>query len=437
MTQYTLTVSTDLQGAAGELLAAPVTLRFTTRDRTWGAPMSVQAGAGFDPPRLAMNASGGAMLVYTTGANHVSGRAFSPTAGWGGPIQLDLSTSAWNPDVGIDAQGNAVAVWLQAPGYVAAGYYDAATATWGAPARLTSTVSREDYPRVAMNASGSAVAVWEANTFTTFWQPLGSRFTAGNGWSAPVSTSPGSTMDNQPSQTLVIDAAGNATMTFRRTGGSFTDAWAHHATPSGWDVATDLGSSADGFDGVTLAIDKDGNALAVYVAKIGSATYDLWARYYSVTTGWGPARKVETNDSADVHGVDVAFDGNGVATVVWMQSDGAHQSIWYNRLAAGSWGTPALAESDDSGDATVPRLAMDAAGNGVVVFLLAEGARNKVAANRYLAASGWGAVSVLETDASFNCLQPVVGIDAKGNAIAAWTGAQTGLGFSVRAARFE
>ncbi|MEQ6341252.1 MAG: hypothetical protein M3A44_06245 [Gammaproteobacteria bacterium] len=65
----------------------------------------------------------------------------------------------------------------------------------------------------------------------------------------------------------------------------------------------------------------------------------------------------------------IAVDGNGNAFAVWAKFDGTRKNIWANRYVAGSgWGRPQMIENDNAGDADLPQIAFDAAGNAVAIW---------------------------------------------------------------------
>ena len=100
--------------------------------------------------------------------------------------------------------------------------------------------------------------------------------------------------------------------------------------------------------------------------------------------GWGTAELIETDDAGDAGVPQIAFDAAGNALAVWEQSDGIRFSIWSNRYTAGSgWGTPELIEADDTGGAECPQIAFDAAGNALAVWRQFDGVRYNIWSNRY------------------------------------------------------
>jgi len=105
-------------------------------------------------------------MVIALGALTVPPSAVgAPDPGWGTPLPFEFTVGAvGEPEVAVDAEGNAVAVWNQPYGsasdnVVASRYVPGLG--WGPVQVLDAfTASAARDPKVAMNAQGRAVAVW-------------------------------------------------------------------------------------------------------------------------------------------------------------------------------------------------------------------------------------------------------------------------------------
>ena len=100
---------------------------------------------------------------------------------------------------------------------------------------------------------------------------------------------------------------------------------------------------------------------------------------------FGTAALIETDNAGDASSrPQVAIDTNGNALAVWRQSDGTRYNIWANRYTAGTgWGTAALIETDNAGNAFDPQVAIDTNGNALAVWQQYDGTRYNIWANRY------------------------------------------------------
>src|SRR3970040_2104732 len=105
---------------------------------------------------------------------------------WGTPVyvETDDAGNAAYPQVDADAAGNAVAVWHQSDGTrtnIWANRY-AVGAGWGTAERIeTDNAGSASDPQVAVDAAGNAVAVWHQSdgTRTNIWA---NRYAVGAGW---------------------------------------------------------------------------------------------------------------------------------------------------------------------------------------------------------------------------------------------------------------
>jgi hypothetical protein len=262
-------------------------------------------------------------------------------------IGTDNPAPFW-PQIATDAHGNALAVWFQSDGthwniwsnrYTAVPGCNTAGTGWGSPVLLETDNAGDAFgPRIAMDASGNALAVWFQSDGTRFniWS---SRYTVCHGWDTPV--------------LIETDNAGDA------------------AFPQ-------------------IAMDSNGNALALWAQSDGTR-FNLWSNRYTVGSGWGSPVLVEHDDAGDAsfsqldsNVPQLAFDAGGNALAVWHQSDGTRENLWSNRYTPGrGWATPVLVETDNAGDALAPSLAIDLNGDALAVWIQSDGTRFNVWANRY------------------------------------------------------
>jgi hypothetical protein len=240
---------------------------------------------------------------------------------------------------------------------------------WGSAELIEIDNAGDAYnPQVAVDPAGNALAVWEQSDGTRY-NILANRYTTGSGWGSP--------------ELLETDNAGDA-----------------------------LDPEID--------FDADGNAMAVWRQSDGTR-YNIWANRYTAGSGWGSAALIETDNTGGAQNPQIAVDAAGNALAVWIQFDGTVYNIWANRYTAGSgWGSAALIETDNAGSAHNPQVAIDPAGNALAVWTQSDGTRDNIWANRYTVVGGWGSAELIETDDTGNALVPEVAVDAEGNALAVW-----------------
>jgi hypothetical protein len=205
-------------------------------------------------------------------------------------------------------------------------------------------------------------------------------------------------------------------------------------TTTRWEVAQIIDNNPIDARNPKVVADNNGNAIAVWLASNG-AVNSVWSSRYDASTGnWGTPVLIEQDDSDSAEDPQIAMDGAGNAIVVWTQGDGTRNNVWFNRFFAGinAWGTAELLETDDSGNAQHPKMAMGANGNAIVVW---EQNDNIVSRKFDASTESWDSLKQLESG-SGRSRNPEVAIDGNGDAMAIWKQSD-GLGDSLVASRYH
>ncbi len=193
------------------------------------------------------------------------------------------------------------------------------------------------------------------------------------------------------------------------------------ATPKAWGTAALIETDAGAAYLPQIAVDASGNALAVWYQSDGTR-FNIWSNRYTIGQGWGTAALIETDNAGDASGPQIAIDANGNALAVWSQSDGTRDNVWANRYTVGQgWGTAALIETDNAGNAFGPQIAIDVGGNALAVWQQLDGTRFNIWSNRYTVGQGWGAAALIETDNASSAFDPQIAFDTGGNALTVWS----------------
>jgi hypothetical protein len=227
-------------------------------------------------------------------ANH-----YRPGVGWDGaqPISPQEATTPPNdPQVGVDALGNVVAVWSRfspcspgcAPLYDVVGRRFDAALGWQEIVTIATGLYGGRFPRVAVDPTGNALAVWDEDSNGSAAGPVfevwAARLAAGSGWA--------------PAQRLQPQSTGSAYLP-------------------------------------VVVLDSAGNGLAAW-ARIDGKEWIVWAARFLATSGWGQPEAIGTEGAAVFSDEPVALainpKGDGIAA--WARWDGAHYAIWVNRFTA-------------------------------------------------------------------------------------------------------
>ncbi len=364
--------------------------RYDAVGGTWTTPTLLETNDVAYPEslELAIDASGNAVAVWRMynyyGINHIyANRYDAGDDAWGTAVVLDTTTQDTSyPDVGMDSAGNAIAVWLETlPSgneAIISRRYDVNSDTWVASESLDYQTVNQWEPRVAVNASGSAIAVWSQQ-----YGPLGNEidvyaqlYDPDTGWGAGqrLDALPGDAM--HPAQPA-IDAAGNAVVIWKQNDDDNTpmteSLYANFYTAGDglWGGSVLLETLSDRVESAPqVAMDGNGNAMTVWTHYNFTLDRDVYASRYDAADGWGTPVLLET-DTAAAYNAEVVMDGSGNALAHWEHHLGAYSSApavpVINRYdaATDSWG--GMEQLDDRGNESA--IAANASGQAVIIWV--------------------------------------------------------------------
>lgn len=316
----------------------------------WTAPRQIDGtgstGIPIEPgPALAVSANGTAVVVYQTGSpggpmpTNVTYAVYSPASGWGAATAFFPPTAPAQvggnarPKVAIDSKGNAVAVWAQDMGdqtlnadfgleiYAARA---AAGQPFG-PAVLLSSYAVSGFswrPHVAIDEQGDAVAAWEADPSNSPIRVMAARFDGASWGAATFIDSPISTSNLGIEPRVVMDANRSALVVWAegQSGGTVAAYSARYAAGS-WSSAVQLDANLNtslNASGARVVLDAAGNATAVWQNITNDSSHPnsiLAARNVGGT--WTPAAPLDTAKPGGNYRPELAVDDAGDVMVVW------------------------------------------------------------------------------------------------------------------------
>jgi hypothetical protein len=351
------------------------------------------AGQDAQLPLVAVDATGDALVVWSRpdGTGPCSGdgcvRIQARTRSAGGVLGpvLTLSPAGQNAfefDVAVDADGDAVVVWnrsdgsstsccrrIQARGLSAGG-------TLGPLQVLSAPGQHADAPRVAVDTDGDAVAVWQRFDGTAL--RVQARARSAGGALGPVLI-----LSNQKASSpdVAIDAGGDAVVVWQRPDGT---------GPCGIDGCPKIEAVARSAGGVVTSV------------------------------------QILTNTTRGGSSPQVAVDADGDALVVWRHVDattscgggGCFRIQARARSAAGTLGA-VLTLSPAGQNSDFPQVGIDADGDAVAVWQRFDGTSFRIQARTRPASGALGSVQTL-SPAAHNSQNPHVAVAGSGVALASW-----------------
>jgi hypothetical protein len=260
------------------------TNRYSETDK-WGVAVTIDEGPNVPRnPQIAAGPGGSAWVVWEQQPAgtvfNIYGNAFTEGIGWGTalPIATDTNTSAINPQLAVDANGNAVFAWIRIPGLEAqvwSNHWIEMEAEITNPERLDGDSGAASAVQIAGDPKGNATAVWRRQSGLEV-EILASRYSPSGHWE-PAEAIANGAITSDPR--VAMDANGNAMVIYARDpqNGNQIDVWANIYTAGRWGNDVQISPTertGDAFQ-PDLAMDPDGNAVAVW--RQGP---DVWSARY-------------------------------------------------------------------------------------------------------------------------------------------------------------
>lgn len=354
----------------------------------WSAPEPIDAPVGSSvPPQLAMTPGGKAMAVFTqTTANNGGGtqifaRQFD--AGWAALQRVDADVvfnRAYGPQVALAPDGAGTVVFtLPDASYRVWATRSNAAGAWGTAETVGASPS--DWPQVAVATNGQAVMTWlQPSSAGRYMSSLWASRNAGAGWNTPVNLSPDA--DNVSPIRVAADADGDAIAVWQQNVGNRASVFASQldAITNVWSAPLMLNEGAKLAFEPQVAAAGNGNTMVVWHERdAGGNSLGVIANRFSATTGtWSGPMSVQPATAPRGEAPQVAVDAMGNAIAVWRQrvvGNGSRYEVWgaHFSSATGAWSNPIDFMSQATayvlnGSEHLPKIAVNADGEAIVVW---------------------------------------------------------------------
>lgn len=207
--------------------------------RGWrNAPTLIETndmGSAYDP-QIALNPDGNAFTVWVQSdgiLNNIWANRYTVGSGWGSAelVETNNAGNAYDPQIALDSNGTAFTVWVQDDGNrynIRANRYTVGSG-WGSAELIETNNMGSAYdPQIALDSDGNALTVWVQSdgTLNHIWA---NRYTVDSGWGNPElieSNNVGSASDPQ----IALDSNGSALAVWYQSDGSRYNIWANRYT---------------------------------------------------------------------------------------------------------------------------------------------------------------------------------------------------------------
>jgi len=374
----------------------------------WGAaaPIDGSRGVSTSGPQVAIDRDGNAVAVWDRSEaaavwdksvgtpSDIWASRYTPGTGWTAAerIENDDVGFAVAPNLAMDGAGNALVAWSVSGNTgsitdaIAVNRFEPETGWHTAEVVADSTAESLGSVRVAANAGGEAVLVYVSSVGTARSTLSSRRYAPATGWEeatvvATVDYGGGSVAAfSEPGVALAND--GTALAVWQTVVHPLTEVmFASAPTSGGWTVPEQSSGSAAA---PRLFLDTTGEGLVFWVpSSFADAVGAVTSRHYDPSAGWGAAEAIQGKGSDSPSTPYVAGSGAGLFAAAWSRSSDGESTVWLDRYESGTgWRTATSIATTSLVDPS-PRVAVDAAGNTLLVWLTGDAAHSNLVAKTF------------------------------------------------------
>lgn len=355
------------------------------------------------------------------------------TPSWGMAQRID-SSDAYNslaPRIGMDSSGNAIALWQHwdnSNAYsIYSSRYAAATGTWSAAAAIESSTELTETPALTVLADGTAYAAWRERLPNGHFNIFASPFN-GTSWGTAVNVM---NLPYNADMVTVAATTGSAIAVWRQEHSTQTryGIWSSRYDGANWDVPRQLDSNQYDANQPQLAMRSDGSALAVWQQYNGT-TLEIFGADYTPppANAWNAATRLSSaSTTVNASQPQLVLGATTSAAAFWVEYDNSGYRLMYALFNGTVWGTPQTLRSTIT-PISLPHAVSNAGGAGIVVWQENDGTHHNTLAQRFnVAAAGVtlnGGVTALES-LTDSAATPQASINAGGDILVVWRTADT------------
>lgn len=409
----------------------------------WGELVRL-AGAGASAPVVAIDNNDRATAVWLrreagTTENHVWSSRSSGGGTWSTPVRLETNVgNVTQLRLAIDrASGFGMLLWTQtgATQDLHARALDPVNG-WGPEARVENSAGVVGVSSVGVDATGNAVAVWSQIGPATRFSIYASRYTTGGGWNSPVLVENNETVGSVDGDPVVgVTPAGNALVVWKRSGAGGGDGlWSSgFAVPTGWTTPTQVVADAGSLQSIgrhDLAVAENAQALLVWgQLDINGGTGNNGIRFKRYDAGaWSQSSSAVAATVANNQGFIsipvLRTNAAGDAVVAWVEFDNALRAA--TAPAGGAFAGATTVRAANAGTwLGLPALGID--GSRQALMGWADPVSQDAMVARYTTAGGWapGVANESYPDPSY---PPALATNERGNSVMGWAQFFTNVG---------
>ncbi len=367
----------------------------------WGAPVAISTSEDPGEPHVAIDAEGEAVAVWVASNDHavhyvVQAATGSATTGiWKAAVNLSSESQYANePQIAVNATGQAAAAWRgNEPGEMIEAAVEPVKGEWQTPIDISGVASDTRHPQITIDSHGDAVAAW-GDYNGTYEYAESSTLPAGGAWQTPVTLSaPG--QDAEPPQ-VAADASGDVLATWTDYANETIQSVQGSAGSGTWQKPVDIGPNPENHGSPDLAVNTRGDALVTWGRNNTTEHNTAQAALGSAVSGeWQTPIDVITSSEKNTSVGKVTLDPQGDALAIWKDQEGGETVVQAAAMPTGTGSFSAPVSLSTTGeDVNEPQVAFGGAGIGVATWEEGEEDSNTPDATIVQAAAYTGTVIV-------------------------------------------
>jgi hypothetical protein len=358
---------------------------------SWQAPATFPTIGDPCLQSIATDARGDAAAVwegFDSSKAHVLQAIYRPAGGaWQGPVTItsEANSETLGADVAMDPYGNALVVWRSdTPAKQIESSFKPAGAEWQEAQPVSSEGQDQPLPQIAMDSSGNAIAIWEHSTGANERVQAAFR-SAGGGWGPTANVTEPAPEVFRSSPRIAMNATGQAVAVWGRSDGTSSIVQASTVTGGGsWQPPVSLSEPGQSSEAPAVAIDASGDAVAAWERPF-EGKHVIQAASRPAAGPWGPVSRL-SESGQNAYWPHVAAGPRGEAIATWERYNGSVDLVQAAvSIAGGAW-LPTINLSSESESSLAGAVSTDAQGNALAVWESHEGTTWSVQAAGYDAA---------------------------------------------------
>jgi hypothetical protein len=309
----------DVTGISEGIYAA----RYDAGSPGWETQALISNGGNGADPTVVVDGSGNAIAVWSQNTDVFANRYDASGASWGTAASIDDSTlAAQAPQIGIDDAGNAIAVWAQGIAGsrdIYANRFDVGGTAWDTAETIDTGVADAREPDVAVDDDGNAVAIWLQGAAGSEDVYVAHYDATGSAWGSDANIESSAEPTTRPR--VGIDDDGNAIAAWRQADGAGNIdyvAAVYDAVGTSWGPPAPLNSADSTVRSPRVAMAGNGTAIAVWRQDDGVAD-STWSACWD-GVGWSSAVPLETGAAA-VTNPEAAINDSGLGAAIWVDAN--------------------------------------------------------------------------------------------------------------------